>query len=163
MKAIMYHYVRPYSSDLPNFKNLDLEAFDKQLDYFEKEFGFVTKKDFLQAIKSGVPTPGVILTFDDGFKDHFDYVLPVLKRRKLWGIFYIITGVYTTKDLLDVHKIHLLLGKIPSKELYNTLQHLISDEILPFRHLVSFKEATYMLQKNDDYTNLIKRTLNYYI
>ena len=163
MKAVMYHYVRPFDETFPNFKNLHIDDFEKQLDFFETDFGFVSKDDFLNSLKTGIPAPGVVLTFDDGFKDHFKYVLPVLKKRNLWGIFYITTGVYNSEDLLDVHKIHLLLGKVPSKTLFDALQQVISEEMLSHKNISAFKEATYKLQKNDDYTNLIKRTLNYYI
>lgn len=163
MKAVMYHYVRPLDEAFPNFKNLHIEDFEKQLDFFDTDFGFVTKEDFLESLETGIPAPGVILTFDDGFKDHFKYVLPVLKRRNLWGIFYITTGVYASEDLLDVHKIHLLLGKVPSKELFAALQRHVSEEMLSHNNVSAFKEATYQLQDNDDYTNLVKRTLNYYI
>lgn len=163
MNAVMYHYVRPFDADYPNFKNLHIDDFEKQLDYFEENYGFVSKKDFLKAIETGKPTPGVVLTFDDGFKDHFQYVLPVLQRRDLWGIFYITTGVYTFRSLLDVHKIHLLLGKIPSPQLFEVLREVVSEEMLSHKNVSAFREATYQLQKNDDHTNLVKRTLNYYI
>ncbi|MGK4569285.1 hypothetical protein [Flavobacterium sp. 3HN19-14] len=46
MKAVMYHYVRPFDPEMPYFKNLDIEDFEKQLDFFEAEFGFVSKADF---------------------------------------------------------------------------------------------------------------------
>jgi peptidoglycan/xylan/chitin deacetylase (PgdA/CDA1 family) len=75
MKIIMYHYVRPYSDNYPFFKNLDLKNFSKQLDYFDKKYGFLSKKDYQESIKTGIPKKGVVLTFDDGFKDHYEYVL----------------------------------------------------------------------------------------
>ena len=40
MKAIMYHYVRPFDSEYPYLKNLDINNFKKQLDFFEQEYGF---------------------------------------------------------------------------------------------------------------------------
>lgn len=163
MKAVMYHYVRPYDANFPHFKNLHVNDFENQLDYFEKEFGFVSKEDYLNALETGVPVPGVVLTFDDGFKDHVKHVLPVLRRRNLWGIFYITTGVYQHKDLLDVHKIHLLLGKVSADRLFESLQEIVSENMLTHRHVSAFREATYQLQQNDDHTNLLKRTLNYYI
>ncbi len=42
MKIIMYHYIRESLKQLPNFRYLHIENFKKQLDFFEKEFGFVT-------------------------------------------------------------------------------------------------------------------------
>jgi peptidoglycan/xylan/chitin deacetylase (PgdA/CDA1 family) len=163
MKAIMYHYVRPDNLALPNFKSLRIDDFEKQLDYFEEEFGFVSKVDFLRALETGIPPEGVVLTFDDGFKDHIRYVLPVLLKRKLWGIFYITTGVYEQERLLDVHNIHMLLGRYDASIIFEALQSLITSEMLTDQTVEAFQEATYQLQQNDDFTLLVKRSLNYFI
>jgi len=60
---------------------------------------------------SGEPSSGVILTFDDGLRDHYKYVFPKLKEHNLWGIFYISTAPFHNKKLIDVHRIHMLVGK----------------------------------------------------
>ena len=36
MKAVMYHYVRPFDKAYPYFKNLHFDDFKLQLDYFKK-------------------------------------------------------------------------------------------------------------------------------
>lgn len=159
----MYHYVRPYDKSFPFFKNLNIEDFCKQLDYFQENFGFVSKQDFIDSFKTGVPTKGVILTFDDGLKCHYKYVFEELKRRGLWGIFYVSTKPYQTKNILDVHRIHLLLGHVASNILYEYLKSLIKEEMLIDEHRIEFRELTYADQDNDFYTQLIKRILNYYI
>ena len=40
MINIMYHYVRPSSEEYPNLNSLDIKIFKRQLDYFEKEYGY---------------------------------------------------------------------------------------------------------------------------
>ncbi|MGK4569284.1 polysaccharide deacetylase family protein [Flavobacterium sp. 3HN19-14] len=105
----------------------------------------------------------MVLTFDDGLICHYNYVLPVLKKRNLWGIFYIPTQPFTINNLLDVHKIHLLLGINSSKIVYDRLKEMISDDMLPDLLKKEFRELTYDDQQNDDYTLLVKRILNYYI
>lgn len=47
MKAIMYHYVRPYNPNLPKLKHLHIDDFCKQLDYFQENYGFIEKEEFL--------------------------------------------------------------------------------------------------------------------
>jgi peptidoglycan/xylan/chitin deacetylase (PgdA/CDA1 family) len=163
MKAIMYHYVRPDSPDLPYFRHLHVEDFDRQLDYFQDHLGFVSKGEFLAALASGRPSQGAILTFDDGFDDHVRHVLPRLLERGLWGIFYIPTGVYPAGKLLDVHRIHLLLGKHGGQAVFEALMATVSDSQLSHAHVHEFRTQTYKRQKNDDYVNAVKRTLNYYI
>ena len=105
MKAIMYHYVREYSDSLPNFRYLDIENFSKQLDFFEKEFGFMEKKDWDDVINRKVEDINsfkdkIILTFDDAMKCHYEYVYPELEKRGLWGIFYV-NSLSAHSDYLD--------------------------------------------------------------
>lgn len=163
MKAIMYHYVRPTNPELPYLRHLHLEDFKKQLDYFAEQYGFCSMVDFLRSIKTGIPKTGVILTFDDGFSDHYQYVWPCLQERGLWGIFYIPTGPYHSAKLLDVHRIHMLLGKHGGHMICDALKDIVSEDMLSHAHVVEFRTLTYSRQKNDDYSNLVKRILNYYI
>ena len=65
MKSIMYHYVQKYNENSPFFKFLDFENFKKQLDFFDKEFGFVDKECFINSFKNKKIPQGVILTFDE--------------------------------------------------------------------------------------------------
>ena len=161
MKAIMYHYVQPNALSLPYFRHLHIDAFKKQLDYFVDEgLSFLTKQ---QVKDYSWPTDSVLLTFDDGFKCHYKYVLPELQKRGLWGIFYIPVAPYLTDKLLDVHRIHLLLGKYGGKKIFGAINELLSEEMLSHSHVQEFREKTYELQSNDNYTNYVKRTLNYFI
>lgn len=159
----MYHYVRPYNSDYPWFKNLDISDFKKQLDFFEKQYGFVSKENFKKSLKNGIPSKGIILTFDDGLFCHYEYVFKELKKRNLWGIFYVPTKPYQEKKILDVHRIHLLLGKYNSIKVYEFLNTILKDEFLDKTKIEEFNELTYSTQQNDHYTLLVKRILNYFI
>ena len=83
----MYHYVREDDIDYPYFDHLNVSIFRKQLDYFSDNFGFLSKEEYFSSLSNGNIKNGVVLTFDDGFKDHYKYVLPELKKRNIWGIF----------------------------------------------------------------------------
>ena len=115
MKVIMYHYVRKSIKNLPYFRYLDIENFKKQLDYFEKEFGFVKFEDFLELKQNPKLITRlkdkILLSFDDALIDHFYFVLPELLRRKIFGLFFIPTSIYERKKPLDVHRVHYLIGK----------------------------------------------------
>jgi peptidoglycan/xylan/chitin deacetylase (PgdA/CDA1 family) len=163
MKSIMYHYVRPYNPKLPDLKHLHIDDFKLQLDYFESKYGFVSKEDFITSLNTGKPAEGVIITFDDGLSCHYDYAYKELKKRNLWGIFYVPTKVYTENKMLDVHRIHLLLAVHNGETVYQHLMKLVTDDMLPDMLVKEFRELTYKHQVNDNYTNLVKRILNYYI
>src|SRR5688500_8938666 len=102
MKAIMYHYVRPDHPDLPYFRHLHVDDFRKQLDHFQRDFHVLSLEELSHALSSGRPVPnGIVLTFDDGFKDHYRFVLPELAKRDIPGIFYVSTYPYLSGRLLD--------------------------------------------------------------
>ena len=163
MKMIMYHYVRPADPGMPYFRHLPLNRFKKQLRYFSKEYGLCSKQDFLRAFETGRPAGGVVLSFDDGFSDHYQYVLPCLLEEGLWGIFYIPTRPYHTGKLLDVHRVHVLLGKQGGRVIYDALKGMVVEDMLSHAHIQEFRTLTYNNQNNDYYTNVVKRILNYYI
>lgn len=164
MKAIMYHYVRPEPKGLPYSRYLHLDDFRSQLDLFEREHGFLSREEFLHALKTGEPAgPGVILTFDDAFADHFDYVFPELRRRGLWGIFYIPTGMYQNGALLDVHQLHLLLGAFGGDAIVSSLNNIITPQMLSHSHIEEFRSLAFDRQDNEANAAQVKLILNYFI
>ncbi len=76
MKAIVYHYVRPGAPGWDGLKYLHLDNFRRQLDWLARNGGFLSRRKFRDAIENGEPADGAILTFDDGFSDHYAHVLP---------------------------------------------------------------------------------------
>jgi peptidoglycan/xylan/chitin deacetylase (PgdA/CDA1 family) len=167
MKAIMYHYVRGETARPPNYYHLDVEDFRRQLDYFEDNFGFVSKDEWLSVVREDNKTQdfpsGVVLTFDDGLKDHYDIVFPELEKRGLWGIFYVPTGPYMTNQLLDVHRIHSLLGEISGIELLEQVQNIIDEDMIPHKRRDGYRELTYKRQEDEEATKQVKRILNFFI
>ena len=93
MPILMYHYVRPNSERLSERHNvLDLELFDQQLEVMTKKYEFVSGNDLLSLEKDGSRLQNKIwLTFDDGYRDCIDYVLPSLLENNATGTFYIPT------------------------------------------------------------------------
>ena len=110
----MYHYVLEYNNEFPYFNFLHINNFKKQLDEFKKKYYFPTREEFIKFTKNKIklPSNSVILTFDDGLKCHYEYVLPELVKRNLWGIFFISCSPYINNDILDVHKSSFTFRKI---------------------------------------------------
>lgn len=163
MKIVMYHYVRHPDPDLPHFKYLHADEFERQLDWLSANFGFADIGHF-QAIASGEAAPGkqAILTFDDGVHDHIRHVLPALKSRKLWGFFFVCSSPYRTGRLLDVHRIHLILGRLGGGAL-DALNKILRPEMFSDEERREFAFRPYASQTNEDNVDKFKRILNYYI
>lgn len=163
MKAVMYHYVRPATGDLPYFRYLHVGDFERQLDWFASRERFVTPDDMALACETGRAPDGAILTFDDGLADHYEHVLPILRERGICGFFYVSTSPYETGRLLDVHRIHLLLGRMGGNAALQLLKNHLEGRMLGDAHVNEFHESTYKNQDNDRATTSFKRILNYLI
>ena len=164
MKILYYHYVRPAPADMPHFRYLHLEDFRAQLDYLGEQHGFVERADFLEAARERANVlRGVVLTFDDGLRDHVDYVLPELECRGLWAMFFISTGIYKSGELLTPHRAHHLLGSHGGADMLAALQGRITPDMLVNEHREEFRNNTYADQDNDSATSEFKRILNYFL
>ena len=119
----MYHYVRNKNKMFPYYNILTKSDFRTQLKDFSK-VGFISNYNelFFNSNK-------YLLTFDDGFKDHI-YAAELLKKYNATGLFFIPTLPLKNKDILDVHKTHLITGKIKGSEILNELKkYLIENKI----------------------------------
>jgi peptidoglycan/xylan/chitin deacetylase (PgdA/CDA1 family) len=164
VKAVMYHYVRPGRLAPPHFRYLPLDSFRRQLDHFQSTGHISTQAEFEQALASGQPDPrSVVLTFDDGLRDHHDYVLPELRARGLWGLFYVATLPHVAHQVLDVHKVHLALGRRGGRRVLEELENVIRPEMLEPQYVAQLSGAIYQGHVEDEATALVKRWLNYYL
>ena len=110
---VMYHYVRPIKgSKFPGIKGLELDGFKRQLNFLSENFNIVSTEQVINAAKYSIPLPNDAcwLTFDDGYKDHFNYVLPELLKRKLHGAFFPPSVAIEGDQVLDVSLIHHILS-----------------------------------------------------
>ena len=158
MKPLMYHYVRPSAPGLPHFPFLRLADFERQLDYFAETYGCVSRASFLDWVEGGVAPEGVLLTFDDGLRDHLDFVVPALRQRGFFAIFYIPSAPILRGTLLDVHKVHLALGRLGGPAalawIKDKAPNLVSSDLRePATH--------YAAQKSDRATKLVKDLFNW--
>ena len=135
LTVVMYHYVRPIlESAYPEIKGLEVDGFRRQLDYLEQRYNYVTMEEVVGAISRGLELPEspVLLTFDDGYVDHYQYVFPELSKRGVQGSFFVLTDVIYEKGFLDVNRIHYLLACVEDKrdlveEIYSQL-NLVREE-----------------------------------
>lgn len=86
----MYHYVREIKkSKFPNLKGLEFKDFKRQINFFSNNFNILSNNDFVEILKSKkIPKKkSILLTFDDGYIDHWKFVFPYLKKKKNFRMF----------------------------------------------------------------------------
>lgn len=124
VSIIMYHYVREIkSSKYPKIKGLEISGFRRQLDYLINNYNIITADDVINFVKYGInlPEKACLLTFDDGYKDHINFVLPELLKRNLQGSFFPPVKPVVEREILDVNRIHFILAST------NNISDLIND------------------------------------
>ncbi len=97
---LMYHHIAPYISANP-LSNYFLrwvvppENFNLEMDYLKlHNFHTITFNQLFDAMYYGGPLPSkpIILTFDDGDADQYQYAYPILWAHHFSAMFYIVTG-----------------------------------------------------------------------
>ncbi len=118
LTIVMYHYVRDLAhSRFPEIKGLSAQLFAEQIGYIKKHYNVISAADLMNAIADGAPLPAraLLLTFDDGYLDHFTEVFPVLDREGMPGCFFPPARCIVESKVLDVNKIHFVLATSPNK------------------------------------------------
>lgn len=113
LSIVMYHYVRPIAqSRFPRIRGLEVDGFRAQLDFLTSNYTVVTAEQVTSAVRRGtvLPDNACWLTFDDGYRDHFDFVLPELLEREIQGSFFVPVAPVVSRELLDVNAIHYILA-----------------------------------------------------
>ena len=122
---VMYHYVRDLKQGMHReLKGRDIFEFRDQLRWVKKNYEIISG-DALMDYMTGygeLPEKAALLTFDDGYRDHFDYVMPVLDELKIPGIFFPAGQAIERSEVLDVNKIHFIL--ISGREISKIIQRI---------------------------------------
>ncbi len=110
--VVMYQYVRPSGGTTAGgIRPLPAHDFERQLDWLSARYDIVHPGPFLARIRSGATgRPACLLTFDDGTRDHAEVVTPILQRRGLGGVFFVLTWPCEVGRMPMTHAVHWLLS-----------------------------------------------------
>ena len=152
---VMYHYVRDLSrSRYPAIKGLSMDRFRWQLDYIQNRYTPVTAEEILNALDNPgreLPPNPILLTFDDGYSDHFNNVFPLLDSRGIQGCFFPPAQAILEHKVLDVNKIHFVLAAVSNST-------SLLDEV--FVSLAEFR-ADYQLKSEEEYRSSVATESRY--
>lgn len=113
LRVVMYHYVRELAgSPYPRLNGMPLESFRRQLDDLRARYEMATLES-AEAFLAGSYLPSrdlCLLTFDDGLKEHYSDVTPLLSERRIEGVFFLISGCLEEGRMAPVHMNHFLMA-----------------------------------------------------
>ena len=148
LTVVMYHYVRDLkNSRYPEIKGCDVRLFKEQVGFLKKYYNFPTVEEIIDAYYNDkeLPEKSVLLTFDDAYKDHFEYVFPILEHEHIQGAFYPPVKAVTEHTVLDVNKIHFILASTPADKFDKLLNEI--------KLLLDRYRDEYQLESYDYYFN----------
>jgi peptidoglycan/xylan/chitin deacetylase (PgdA/CDA1 family) len=112
----MYHYVRDTAATaFPALHALSVADFDRQLDALSATGEPISCDHLVRhfAERRGMTRPSILLTFDDGFVDHYETVFARLAARQWPGVFFLAGETLGDRPrVLNVHKIHFLIARL---------------------------------------------------
>jgi peptidoglycan/xylan/chitin deacetylase (PgdA/CDA1 family) len=128
--VVMYHYVRRlgpmFNEGIVALSPGDLKAQLDALCAALEPVDWPTLWAWTQE-RARIPDRSFLLTFDDGLLDHADAVAPILERRSLRGVFFVVGETLTARRMLSAHAIHLLLANLGFERLEYELIRCLSN------------------------------------
>jgi len=113
--GVCYHMVSDRAAaHIKHYQVLDTTAFEADLDYLQGNFDFISYEELVQRRRAGkqVRDNSMILTFDDGFAECASVVAPLLRRRGVSCVFFVITDLIDNNELFRESQAALCIGEI---------------------------------------------------
>ncbi len=131
LHTVMYHYVRDLPrTRFPRIKGMLTDEFRTQVAMLAEQYEMATLETAL-AFLHGDYRPKrdlCLLTFDDGLKEHFAEVMPILVERKIEGLFFVITSALEEHRVAPVHMNHFLMAALEFNEYQQAFMQRLRDK-----------------------------------
>src|SRR3989338_8055690 len=124
---VNYHYVQDPSLEFSGIHPCSIKVFEEQIHFLAAHYNIVNIGEVVEAARNDDPVKVCAFTFDDGLRDHYENVLPILRRYKIGGTFFQITSTLEGR-LPPAHKLHVLLSKNSSLEIINRFYNFLKNK-----------------------------------
>ena len=124
-RIVYYHMI----SDSPLSYYFDTQLseanFVKQIKWFKKHFNIISLEEALARLEANSSLDGYLsITFDDGFRECYDIVAPILLEEKITSTFFLITDCLDNKKLMWRNRLLYIINNVPK----NKIIKLISEK-----------------------------------
>lgn len=129
-------------------QDLDLPSFERLLDSVVSSFNVISMEDAVDALNRGkLPSRAACITFDDGYANWLNGVVPALRKRNLHATFYITTGQFFGRPLWH-------------ERIANAVDHCRAD-VLKLAHPAIVPLSMTNMQQRNTAILYLERTLKY--
>src|SRR5881409_1754536 len=90
-----------------------LRMLERQLDWIGRRYRFIAPDDLGEGLRNGrgFRHPVAVVTFDDGYSDVYHHAFPLLKRKGIPAIVFVVTESVDSSRGLDHDALYALLGR----------------------------------------------------
>jgi peptidoglycan/xylan/chitin deacetylase (PgdA/CDA1 family) len=162
--AVNYHYIRPsFDSPYPGIHGITPAQLEGQLQLLGSIGVFVSAAQIRAAVRDRdeLPDRSMIITFDDGLREHYEFVWPILRRLGIPGIFFVNTAPILHSTISSVHKIHLLRASVAPAEFLRMLHRHARLQGLDLSLQVDERELTFYYRYDTPEVAQLKYLLNF--
>jgi peptidoglycan/xylan/chitin deacetylase (PgdA/CDA1 family) len=111
---------------------ISARTFERHLDWIGRRFEFVTLDDVADWVegRKRFTRPAAAITFDDGYRDVYQYAAPILRRKGIPAAMFVVTDLVGTSRLQNHDELYLLLScayaqwRDPQRRLLRRLEEL---------------------------------------
>lgn len=156
-----YHVVNDKSPDhIRNlYTTINKKKFEKDIEFLSKHFEFISPIELLESLSNKkLPKNKCILTFDDGYRECYDVIYPILKSKNIPAIFFIISDLVDNRQLSHFNKLSLILENLNSNPSKQIAKNILSENNL-FTGNIHLDIKNLGL-KNVEIINLLGKQLN---
>jgi peptidoglycan/xylan/chitin deacetylase (PgdA/CDA1 family) len=106
----------PHVNGLSRFRNV--RQFQCDLEFFLRYYSPVTERDVISRLHDDgrLPERSVLLTFDDGFREVYDIIAPLLRSKGVPASFFLMTAAIDNKELCYTQKKSLLIDALTHEQ-----------------------------------------------
>lgn len=160
--AVNYHYVRP-QFPAGGIIGITPAAMRSQLERLATAGAFVSADDVLAHVEERRPLPerALLVTFDDGLREHFEEAWPVLQQMGIPALFFVNTRPVAEHMVCTVHMIHMLQAAFPAGALTEMLEAAAAAMDISMQPPLNPESARLQYPWDTPATARLKYTLNF--
>lgn len=152
MISLMFHDIRNDDSDffpkrysLPYF--LDWREFEYRIELLSKQYNFI---DLAKLSSGSFASNDVLLTFDDGLKDHL-FVSDYLYKKGIPGVFFVPVEPVKDRVIMQTHAIQFIQAAVGEEVLVKRIMNLLEQQSINAREC--YYKYSISLWKNNLWSN----------
>jgi len=130
--VLVYHQVTTQEEKY-SLGGITQKQLDQHVTLLKKAFNILSINEALLKLTSGtLPKNSLVITFDDGYKDNVENALPVLKKHKVSGLFFVCPGLIESEYMWNDVLVEYLQAENSKQKIASVLNEyeLDRDEII---------------------------------